>query len=343
MANSNIMDKDVIKVLWVENDPAVLNAYPLEAEMYGIDLDPYECWDDARAALLANYDSYDAIILDAKCKHHKNSVDNATRFLTEVFADLSGIFIDKGRHLNWYVLSGEIGEDDETPIPERRKQWDGDWPKDHYSKTQDREILYKRIRAHVIYRSNAIQIMTSFYPDVFRAIDTCNMDESAKEEMISLLEPMHFSGTANEDYNNRLVSTRRVLEYLFRSMITKGILPPSFRSEDNSKDTVNLTWCSLFLAGKPDSRSLVECKSPVFPRVIAENVKNIIYAAGSSVHTVGSQNNISMREYLQSVGNTTNLIKSFALQLCDVILWYESFLREHPDPEENMQNWKMIK
>jgi len=340
------MDKDLIKVLWVENDPKVLAEYPLEAEVYGIDLDSYDCWDDAREALLADYDSYDAIILDAKCKHHKDSLDDTTRFLSEVFSDLGGIFERKGRFLNWYVLSGEIGVDQVTPIPEKRKLWDGDWSKDHYSKTTDREQLYTRIREQVIRRSNATQIKTILYPEVFRAIETTGLGESAAAAMVSLLEPIHFPGISDADYNNRMVSARLVMEYLFRSMIDMGMIPKSYRTTSAAKDSINLTWCYKLLDGKPDPNSRTECASPerIFPRIIGENMRNIIYSVGSKVHTSATKNTSEMNidGYLRSVGNSTNLIKSYALQLCDIILWYDGYLREHPDPKENAQNWEVF-
>ena len=337
------MDNDFIKVLWVENDPAVLRAYPLEAEMNGIELVPFDCWDDARAALLRDFNSYDAIIMDAKCKAHKDSIDNTNRFLSEVFSDLEGIFAQRERYINWYVLSGEIGEDGDAPIPEKRKLWDGDWPKDHYSKSTDREELYRRLRDQV-HRSNANQIKTSLYPEVFRAIENCKLDKQTSEAMISLLEPIHFKGISDQDYNNRIVFARLILEHLFRSMIDNGIVPPSYRTESSAKDPINLTWCSLLLAGRPDPKSRTECYSAVLPKLIAENVKNILYAVGSKVHTTATKkaSEANIDGYLRSVGNTTNLIKSYAFQLCDLLLWYENFLREHPDPSENEKNWAIF-
>lgn len=334
------MEKDLITVLWVENDPVVLRAYPLEAETYGIDLVPYGCWDDARAALLRDFDSFDAIILDAKCKPHKDSIDSTNRFLSEVFPDLEGIFLQKERYINWYVLSGELGEDGDAPIPEKRKLWDGDWPKDHYSKNTDREELYRRLRDQV-HRSNANQIKSSLYPEVFRAIENCKLNKQASEAMVDLLEPIHFKGISDKDYNNRISSARLLLEHLFRSMIDNGIIPRSYRTEFRAKDSINLTWCSLLLAGQPHPKSMTYCYSAVFPKIIAENVKSIIYAVGSKLHTSCTRKASEMNfyDYLRSVGYTTNLIKSFSLQLCDLLLWYEAYLRDNPDPKENAKNW----
>lgn len=337
------MDNDLIKVLWVEDNPGTREEFPGEAEDHGIDLIPFECWDDARTALLRDFDSYDAIILDAKCKLHKDSIDNAIRFLPEVIADLGEIFAQRKRHINWYVLSGEIGENDINPIPEKRKQWDGDWPKDYYSKNTDRLTLYSRIREHVE-RSNANQIKTILYPEVFRAIDKCGLDKSAAEVMVSLLEPMHFAGTSEKDYNYRFAEARKILEFIFRSMIDNGIIPPSYRTVSKGKDGVNLTWCSRLLAGKPHDLSNTECVGAVCSRIIAKNIEQIINTSGSFVHTTAAKQDTESdgAQYLQDVGNTTFLLKSFALQLCDIILWYENYLTKHPDAKENAKNWNVF-
>ena len=41
---------DFIQVLWVEDDPEITVAYPLEAENYELQLVSFPCWDDAKAA-----------------------------------------------------------------------------------------------------------------------------------------------------------------------------------------------------------------------------------------------------------------------------------------------------
>lgn len=40
------MEEKLIKVLWVENDPEVIGAFPGEAYEYGIHLVPFTNWDD---------------------------------------------------------------------------------------------------------------------------------------------------------------------------------------------------------------------------------------------------------------------------------------------------------
>lgn len=41
-------DLDLIQVLWVEDDPMVIEQYPLKAENFGLQLVAFPCWDEAK-------------------------------------------------------------------------------------------------------------------------------------------------------------------------------------------------------------------------------------------------------------------------------------------------------
>ena len=338
------MQTDLIKVLWVENDPTVTGSYPLEAENYDLQLVPFDCWDDAEAELKKNASQWDAIILDAKCKHHKDSADSASRFLIHVFPALERIYNDNHRVINWYVLSGGSETEISDLISESRLQWDKDWEKSYYSKNTDREVLYQRIKEQVTTRSNETQIKTRLYKDVFDAIEELQLGDDAASAMVRLLEPLHFEGTKDKDYNDRMYESRKVLEYIFRSMIRNGILPPVYRQVSDGKDQVNETECSRFLAGKLKPDGKVICHNPVVSRIMDNSISNILYVTGSSLHTSEQQKwtEMNTKKYLASVGETSNLLKSFALQLCDLILWYRAFCRIYNNPEENAKNWEIV-
>lgn len=339
------MQTDLIKVLWVENDPTVTESYPLEAEGYGLELVAFDCWDDAEDALKTDASKWDAIILDAKCKHHRDSADNANRFLVEVFSALERIYSDNHRVINWYVLTGGSENEIADLISERRLQWDKDWEKTYYSKNTDRQTLYRRIAEQVKTRSNETQIKTRLYKDVFDAIEELQLGDEAANAMVRLLEPIHFEGTKDEDYNDRMYEARHILEYVFRSMMKMGIIPPVYRTVSAGKDQVNETECSRFLAGKIKEGSNVICHNPVISRIMANNISNILYVVGSSLHTSEEQKwtEMNTKKYLRSVGMTSHLLKSYALQLCDLILWYRAFCRINNDPEKNALNWEIVK
>ena len=337
------MHNDLLNILWVENDPEVLTAYPLEAEIHGLNLHAFDCWDDALDALKSDYNKWDAIILDAKCKHHKDSADNAARFLIEVSNSLTRLYSEKKRQLNWYILSGGSEHEISDLIPDEREKWDGDWTKKFYSKNTDREMLYMRIRHHVKH-SDSTHLKTVLYRPVFEAIKNAGIDEEVELLMTDLLMPMHYEEIDNLDYNNRLNTVRKVIEYVFRSMVGYAILPESFYIGRSGKKEMNLSWSSLFLSGKPDAKSNVVVHKVIFPKVLGDNIKNMIFGTGAYVHTEDKEQDNTQRihEYLKMTGESTYLIRSYALQLCDFILWYNSYLKQNPNIEENRKNWSLI-
>jgi hypothetical protein len=143
------MNEKLIQVLWVEDDPLVTSTYPIEAARYGLELVPFACWEDAEKALESDFKRWSAIILDAKCKYKRTSHDNAAVFLTQAISAIGKICERHGFVLPWYVLSGGSEDELNDLIIDDREEWDGEWKeKKYYSKTRDREKLFRRIPHH---------------------------------------------------------------------------------------------------------------------------------------------------------------------------------------------------
>lgn len=111
----------LIQVLWIEDDPVVTNSYPAEAEQYDLQLVHFPCWDDAKVALESDFNRWEAIILDAKCKVHAGSTDNAPQFLGNVILGITSICQKKQRPIPWYVLTGDGSKEVLDSIPENRQ------------------------------------------------------------------------------------------------------------------------------------------------------------------------------------------------------------------------------
>lgn len=358
-----------IQVLWVENDPKITEAYPREAEMReGIELYAYPSWEEAEEALESDYARWDAIILDAKCCYRKNDADLATRFLVNVFRRIEYFAKVKKQTLPWYVLSGQGEEDIHDLIPEKI-EWDSDWEKiSHrrfYSKNDkvtiggkemhERHALFSRIKTQVIHNNQQMRIEYDEYPDVFRALDKMGLECEVGFHLMPLLEPIHFKGTDNADYNRRYVDLRKSLENIFRHMIGKGLLPDGIISK-NKKENVNLSWSSLFLgAEQPETPENVRDSSeqkfwskyerltdgPILPKQLAYWLKSAIFQAGGAVHSSTGDEEIIMNldKYLPHVSNSPYMLRSLAMGLCDLILWYDNFLIANPDEEMNAINF----
>lgn len=61
-----------IEVLWVDDEVQLHVPYKNLAKLNGINLVPFECWADAEKELLNDYNRWEAIILDRKCKLTKH-------------------------------------------------------------------------------------------------------------------------------------------------------------------------------------------------------------------------------------------------------------------------------
>lgn len=360
-----MLDNKYIQVLWVENDPLITDTYPREADMLeGIELHPFNCWEDAETELENCYDRWDAIILDAKCSFRHDDADKATRFLSNVFRRIENIAKIKNRTIPWYVLSGQ-GEDDIHDLIPEDIEWDRDWIKisnrRFYSKNgkvtiggkevPERHALYKRIKTQVIHNNQHMQVEYDEYPDVFHALDHLGLECEVGFFLMPLLEPIHFKGTKNEDYNHRYVDLRKSLEEIFRHMVGKGILPSGIISK-GKKENVNLSWSSLFLgADQPENPETLKdspeqkfwmkyerlTDGPILPKQLSYWLKSAIFQAGGAVHTNTNEEEIAMNldKYLPHVGGSPYMLRSLAMGLCDLILWYDNFLKEHPDEEMN--------
>ncbi|MDH6343572.1 hypothetical protein M2480_002442 [Parabacteroides sp. PFB2-12] len=360
-----------IQVLWVEDDPKITEAYPREAEMFEeLELHPFPCWEDAEAELERDYDRWDAILLDAKCRYRKNDADKAEKFLSHVFPRIQSLANRKGRVLPWYVLSGQ-GEDDIRDLIPDVNDWDADWEKlvnrRFYSKNgkvilgnkeeHERRFLFHRIRTQVIRYDHDLQIEKNLYADVFKSLDNLELATLTTEvggSLMLLLEPIHFQGTSNDDYNRRYVELRKALEHIFRLLVSKGVLPPNIVAK-NKKDSVNLSWSSLFLGSKqPENLEKVEggersfwgevkrnTNSPLLPRQLAGWLQAAVFQTGGAVHTSTKkgEDSISLEKYLPQVGNSPYMLRSLSLGLCDFILWCDNFLKENPNEETNARNF----
>ena len=337
---------DLKQVLWVEDDTSIIPQFIEDAENSGLELVPNCCWDDAKEALENDYDRWSAIILDAKCKHHRDSADSAVVFLREALKDISVLAATKGRTIPWYVLTGGDTSEVSDSINDERMKWDKDWTdstnKKYYSKNTDTEMLYNRIKYHA-QESPRLQIQ-KMYRNVFNAIEECKIDDEAYNALEDLLVPIHFPGEIEaSDYNDKFKKARVVLEYVFRSMIENGMLP------DWGKN-MNTRWSSCILAGKPavkyvkdgDDIVVVESKEAVLPTALNYTVRAMVNILPADVHSKsGDANAVNIPDYIKCVDGSTYLLNSFALQLCDLIVWYRNYLREHGDKEDNASKWEI--
>lgn len=337
---------DLIQVLWVEDDPKVIETYPLKAEIIGLQLVQCGCWDEAKAALEDDFDKWSAIILDAKCKFHRDSSDSAIVFLREALKDISTICKAKNRIIPWYILTGGDESEVSDCINDDRLKWDSDWTekqhKKYYSKNVDNEALYERIKAHA-QKSYRIQIQ-EMYQDIYDQL--LKFNTSVCEDILAILEAVHFP-CSNPRFTPKYLYNplRQALEQIFRSLGEADIIPDAFFP----KGDVNINQCFMFVIGRPAEKiGYKHDTGGIVPRHIQDMMSLIVNLGNAASHsfnpslpTVLSDKEIQKYDnYLKSIGaNSKLLIFSIALQFCEILQWMNNYIKNHPDKEENRKKW----
>lgn len=360
------MDNKKINVLWVEDNPGIVDSYQRQASRFGLNLLHFPFWEDAEAALISNYGDYHAIILDAKCPVKKNDIDDADVFLSYAIDRIREISYEKHRIIPWYVLSGDAERDISRIIPSSRKKWDEDWDKTvnrpFYSKkdtikyggeeTPERQVLFKRIKSYVDNYNEELALRYNHYPDVFKATQyllDLGMDGEVERCLIRLLAPIHFKGLTNKEYNDLYKSLRIMIEFIFQHMLKMKILPPKIKY----KGEINLSWSSTFLGGEFDEHGVPKSdkklwnivirntkdNKPLLPKQLSEFLKVAIFESGAALHTSDEESQkMNFAEYMECVNHSPYKLQSLALASCDFILWYYDFVKKNPDEEMNAVN-----
>lgn len=332
---------DLIQVLWVENDPVIIEAYPYEAEEYDLQLVPFTCFDDAYMALCEDYQRWDAIILDAKCKVKASDVDKAIPFLTQSISRIAELAKDNNKTIHWYILSGQGEEAISDVIPDTRLAWDKDWTdstnKKFYSKATDRETLFQRIRKHHSYIPE-FQIKNDIYNKVFSSLKSMGISGYTESILLDILLPLHFIEKQTNfkpilHYNQ----LRQLLEYLFRACHKVGLIP----DQCIQCGKVNLNQCSIYMAGKNADIAGVRYGKDgerIIPEYIEAIIRSVLDFGNVHSHTVelDKEDTLKIENILKS-SQSKYLIFGLSLQMCEVITWFAHYISSHNDKEINLR------
>ncbi len=324
---------DSFQVLWVEDNQNIITPFVERAEVAQIQLHTVSCWDEAKKELECDYEKWDGIILDAKCKFHKDSDDNATEFLIEALKDLAVLANKKRRYIPWYVFSGCAKEEVYELINKERLEWDKDWQKGYYSKGEDDEELLKRVKFSA--QTRPLNIVKAKYQDVLDSLRECNIKSEAENSLLSLLISQYeLQDTKLDEF---LIEIRKILEAIYDSMGEKRILPIC-------EPRVIIKGCCLLLSGKESILGKYHYKmnKKILPYIIEKLMWLMVNSISEPLHL---ENRISryIRDHKAATGKKRPyLLDVYTFAICDIILWYRNYLLGHPDPEENCKNWQII-
>lgn len=323
------MDK-IYKILWIDdehNDEALL-PFIVQAEAQGILLEGYGSFKEGFYALEANINKYDVILLDALFFEDETSETPNPAGLGSAIQKINELRNRKS--FPYFVLSGQTHFTDVTnPILEAFKI------RCYNKKNPDdvKELLVNiktaadnQLVTQIKHENQALFNLLIEYPDEVR--DTfITIFKNQKEGNIQFDDQLYFT------------QLRIILEHIFRKANSIGLLHDACVQQGNNQ--VNLTESSLFLAGFDTKHLNVCCTKTHFPKLISENVKNIIHTTGAASHTsnVDVTQNIDIQAYRSEI-TSPYLLYSLAFQLMDVLLWFDSYSKTNDNVAINRSLWK---
>lgn len=317
-------------ILWIddEHDDEDLLPFILQAEQQDIILEGYGSFKEGFNALEADINHYDVILLDALFFEDEKSETPNPAGLGSAIKKINELIPRKA--FPYFVLSGQTHFTDETnPILEafQLRCYNKKNPEDVKELLQNiKAEADTQIELQIKHENQSLFEVLKEYPD------------SARNTFISIFKG--FKGFDNQ-FEDQLYFTqlRMILEVLFRRANAIGLLHDKCVQIKGSQ--VNLTESCLFLSGHDTKHLKVNCSVTHFPKVIANNVKNIIYTTGAASHTsiVDVTQNIHIQAYRKNI-NTPYLLYSLALQLMDVLIWFERYSKANSDIATNQSYWK---
>ncbi len=360
------MTNEVIyKVLWVDDQTfengeitEVYDGFQGRAESHGIELVPFDNWDEAEYSLKKDFNEYSAIILDAYCKIHKDDTEKE-EFITAVLPSLTNIFGEKRKVLPWYILSAGTMKNFGNVVNGARYQHskhEEDWGNMLYLKdTPDFEANPDRLFENItrIAKDMAMNVVLYRHHDAFSHMGQNQLiDVRARKLMLRMLSALYYP-EENIGFEYKGNPLRQVLEYLFWSAFKHGLLPEECIEEEKGKRRIVVKLASLFMAGKdvefknkPGKPVIRWGKAPtekdknggdaIFPTDIADIVKNAIEFTNKDSHA-------SEDEPWYIDEERKDIFFGYVLQMCHVISWYGKYIKSHSDRSENLKMITLVK
>lgn len=280
---------------------------------------------------------YQAVILDAtgfkksdveEGKETNSGLYYSLKFLNELKSD---------RIIPWFVYTGAPRNIDDENFMEQISEYQSDIKFGsaelcYYTKTIHEKELLIDLKTEVDkLEQTKIEYL---HKQVFKIAKNINIPNEEIRVLISIIKSIQSNGI-NLEPSLYFTQIRKYVEYVFRDAAKYCILHEKCIDKDGK---INLTESSLFLAGENTKYLKVKCAKTHFPKIIAENLKNLIFVTGAASHTsdVDPAKNMDYQSYREQI-NTPYLLYQLLFTICDLFVWYDNYT--HKNSEENRGLW----
>lgn len=311
----------MIKILWLEDEIGKIEAFLDRTYMDGISVAHKDTANNFIAELSANLNNYDAVILDVMgVVDSLEEKPSSKAFSTAHQAVLS---LKHKKNIPYFVLSAQLTKDENQGL----REYIGDAC--IYIKSKDEERLIADIKKAVAEQED--YIIRNKFEDVLSVFNDSQLGAKHYERIFNLIKWVERDINI-DDSEDQLTRIRKVIEAVFHSLASKGLVPTEIT---NSQGWLNGT--SLFLANKHSAFMQVE---PYIHPTVSDSIYRLLNIIQDGSHAEGGLR-LKVDEYIQS-NQSDYLFKSCIYLLFDIIIWYKNISGKYADFEHNNSLWAKI-
>lgn len=280
---------------------------------------------------------YQAVILDAtgfkksdieEGKETNSGLYYSLKFLNELKSD---------RIIPWFVYTGAPRNIDDENFTEQISEYQKDLKFGreefcYYTKTLHEKELLHDIKVEI---DNLEQTqIENQHRQVFQIAKKINIPNEDIKNLAFIIKSIQ-SNVIDLEPSLYFTQIRKYVEYVFRDAAKYNILHEKCIDKDGK---VNLSESSLFLAGENTRHLKVKCSKSHFSKIMAENIKNLIFITGAASHTsdVDPAKNMDYQSYREQI-KTPYLLYQLTFTICDLMIWYENY--SFKNSQENKGFW----
>ncbi len=311
-----------MKVLWFDDEHQKFIPLKEEAILKDIELIGFENAADGLKELEANFNLYDALIVDGKFFINKEATNTSDNAFGEVAKTLDNLKM-KGKVLPAFIYSGQTNFvlDNHSFVELFKGTFEAEGKVFNKNNDDDFPLLLEMIKTAV--QDNPNSQIRQQYHSVFQAIQGIGALEKHQSTLLDILKEID----SNQDYTK----VRKIIESLFKALSDVHIIPEGFTSE---KGWINGT--SLFISAKHSDYDFTD---PDFIHsTIRETVYSVLKIVQDASHNEGGLT-YKIDEYSRSY-KSGYLYKSIVYGLLEILSYFGELIRNNQDKTVNQSRWR---
>ena len=310
-------------VIWIDDewDTRGKSFIQLCEVKHQIHITPFKVREEGMDLLLKDERPWDAVILDAKAYDKSENETANLRGLYKAIRQIEGLKMKK--NIPYFVLTRQPDLMDDDTFNESIGAF---YRKDIEGQNQ----LIEDLKAAV--KDSSRHRVKELYKDTVEVLYQIN--SNACESILDIMEVEHFpAANPRFNYDESFNSLRKILESIFWEANKYQIIPDD--CIDKKKGKVNINQCVHYLSGKNADVIGVRYGNAT-EKPVPPHIKDLLFP-------VQNLTNYLSHEYAEKcVARPKDLLFSLALQICEIILWLNNYIKSHQNIDDNRNMCKTI-